>query len=110
MHGLNLEKTEAGTRPEHNPQPIWGLQVRGLNLKKTEAVTRLKKTKAGTRPERLSSTKMGVPGAYSRSAYPQPIWGFQVRGLNLKKTEARTRPERLSATETGVPGAWSGQG
>ena len=64
MHGLNLEKTKAGTRPEHNPQPIWGLQVRGLNLKKTEAVTRLKKTKAGTRPERLSSTNMGVPGAW----------------------------------------------
>ena len=35
----------------------------------------LKKTEAGTRPERLSSTNMGVPGAYSRSAYPQPIWG-----------------------------------
>ena len=56
-----------------------GVQVRGVNLKKTEA---------GTRPERLSSTNMGV----------------QVRGVNLKKTEAR--PERLSSTNMGVPGAW----
>ena len=69
--------------------------MRGLNLKKTEA---------GTRRERLSSTNMGVPGAWSqpeedgrrkqgqgRSTNPQPIWGSQVRGLNLKKTEDGSR-------------------
>ena len=116
--------------------------MRGLNLKKTEA---------GTRPERLSSANMGVPGAYGRNAYPQPMWGprcvwperlsstnmgsqsmgSQVHGLNLKKTEAggggkdkagglilnqygfrgacinlkkaeaRTRPEGVSSTNTG---------
>ena len=38
------------------PQP-WGFQVRGLSLKKTEA---------RTRPERLSATETGVPGAWSQ--------------------------------------------
>ena len=97
--------------------------------------TRPKKTETGTRGERLSSTNMGVPGAcchpekdgggdkpgalilrgqdrrrrrrgQGRSAYPQPIWGCQVRGVTLKKTEAGTSPERLSSTNMGVPGAW----
>ena len=106
-----LKKTEAGTRPERLSHPQG---------------TRLKKTEAGTRPERLSSTNMGVPGAWchpeedgggdkaralilrgqdrrrrrrgqGRSAYPQPIWGCQVRGVTLKKTEAGTSPERLSS-------------
>ena len=66
--------------------------MRGLNPNKTEQGTRLKKTEAGTRPERLSSTNMGVPGAWS-----QPI----------KKTQEGTRMERLSSTNMGVPGAWS---
>ena len=74
--GFRLRKTEVGARPERLSSTNMGVQVRGLNLKKTEA---------GTRPERLPSTNMGVPGAYGRSAYPQPIRGSQVRGLNLKR-------------------------
>ena len=42
----------------------------------------LKKTEAGTRPERLFSTNMAS----------------QVRGLDLKKTEAGTRPEGLPSS------------
>ena len=75
-------------------------------------------------PERLSSTNIGVPGAWSQSEEdgggdkagalilnqyggPRCVWperlsstnmGSQVRGLNLKKTEAGTRPEHLSST------------
>ena len=90
---------------------MWGFQVRGLNRKKTKAGTKpesisttnmgfqvhglnLKKTEAGTRPERLSSASIGS----------------QVPGLNLKKTEAGTRPERLSSTNMGVPGAYGRYG
>ena len=107
VRGLNLRKTEVGTRPERLSSTNMGVQVRGVNLKKTEAGTRperlsstnmgvqvrgvnLKKTEAGARPERLSSTNMGS----------------QVRGVNLKKTEAGTRPERLSSTNMGASGAW----
>ena len=81
-------KTEAGTKTAALILNQYG----GFRLRKTEVRTRperlsstnmgvqvrgvnLKKTEAGTRPERLSSTNMGVPGAYGRSAYPQPIWG-----------------------------------
>ena len=130
MHGLNLKKTEAGTRPE---------RLSSTNM----GVPGLKKTEAGTRPERLSSTNMGVPGAWSQpeedgggdkdgalnldqygvpDAQSQPeedggggtrmehltstSMGSQMRSLNLKKTEAGTRPERLSSTNMGVPGAY----
>ena len=70
--------------------------MRGVTLKKTEA---------GTSPERLSSTNMGVPGAWCHPeedgdgdkagalTYPQ--------GTRRKKTEAGTRPERLSSTNMG---------
>ena len=54
-----------------DPQPIWGFQV--------------EKDGGEDKPERLSSTNMGV----------------QVRGVNLKKTEAGIRPERLSSTNMG---------
>ena len=105
-----------------------GSQVRGLNLKKTENGSgdkaaalilnqyggfRLRKTEVRTRPERLSSTNMGGPGAWRQpeedgggdkagalilNQYrgPRCVWperlsstnmGSQVRGLNLKKTE-----------------------
>ena len=125
-----------------DPQPIWGFQVEkdgggdkagALILNQyggPGAWLNLKKTEAGTRPERLPSTNMGVPGAYGRSAYPQPIRGSQVRGLNLKrrrrgqgrsaypqpirgsqvrglnlkKTETGTRPEGLSSTNTEAQG------
>ena len=92
MHGLNLKKTEAGTRPE---------RLSSTNM----GVPGLKKTEAGTRPERLSSTNMGVPGAWCHPeedgdgdkagalTYPQ--------GTRRKKTEAGTRPERLSSTNMG---------
>ena len=39
------------------PQPVLASQVRGLNLKKTEA---------RTRPERLSSADTGASGAWSQ--------------------------------------------
>ena len=106
MRGLNLKKTEAGTRPERlsstnmGASGAWsqpeedgggdeagalilnynmGVQVRSLNLKESEA---------GTRPERLSSTNMG----------------FEAHELKLKKTKAGTRPEGLSSTNRGSQG------
>ncbi|CAE7246558.1 unnamed protein product [Symbiodinium sp. CCMP2592] len=116
VRGVNLKKTEPGTRPEVN-QSAWsqpeedgggdkagavilnqygvpgalsstnvGSPVRGLNLKKTEA---------GTRPERLSSTNMG---SQVRGLSPK---NTEVRGLSPKNTEAGTRPERLSSTNMG---------
>ena len=79
------------TRPERLSSTNMGVQVRGVNLKKTEA---------GIRPERLSSTNMGVPGAWCQ---PEEDGGEdKVRGLNMRKTEVRTRPERLSSTNMGV--------
>ncbi|CAE7833737.1 unnamed protein product [Symbiodinium sp. KB8] len=51
-----------------------GSQVHGLRLKKTKALgLNPKKTGAGTSPEHLPPINMKVPGAFGRSAYPQPI-------------------------------------
>ena len=81
VRGLSPKKVEARQGRSAYPQPIWGSQVRGLNLKKTEA---------RTRPERLSSANMGVPGAYGLNAYPQPMWGPRC-----------VWPGRLSSTNMG---------
>ncbi|CAE7896541.1 unnamed protein product, partial [Symbiodinium necroappetens] len=100
VRGLNLEKTEAGTRPEGLSTTNMGSQVRGLNLEKTE-------DGYGDKAGGLILKQYGVPGS-------------QVRGLNLEKTEvgtrcgfnvkkrrcleetaAGTRPEGLSSTNMG---------
>ena len=96
-------RVEAGTKPERLSSTKMGFQVLGLKLRRrlagalilssTKMGSRVpglkpKKAKAGTRPERLSSAKMGfqVLGlklrrrrrrGRSRSAYPQPRWGFR---------------------------------
>ena len=78
VRGLNLKKTEDGSGDKAAALIL--NQYGGFGLRKTEVRTRperLSSTNMGVqvRPERLSSTNMRVPGAYGRSAYPQPIWG-----------------------------------
>ena len=78
VRALNLKKTEDGSGDKAAALIL--NQYGSFRLRKTEVRTRperLSSTNMGVqvRPERLSSTNMGVPGAYGRSAYPQPIWG-----------------------------------
>ncbi|CAE7615154.1 unnamed protein product [Symbiodinium sp. CCMP2592] len=70
------KKVEAGTTGAQSGEGEGGEEVCGLNLKKA--------AKAGTRPERLSSTKKGA----------------EVRDLSPKKTAAG-RPQHFSSTNMG---------
>ena len=78
VRGLNLKKTEDGSGDKAAALIL--KQYGAFGSRKTEVRTRPERLSSSNmgvqvRPERLSSTNMGVPGAYGRSAYPQPIWG-----------------------------------
>ena len=119
MRGLNLEKTEVGTRPDglslsnmgsqvrfHPEGDEGGDKVRALisNQYGVPGVVSTSRNgggdKAGTRPEGLSSTNMGRRcGLNLRNTglSSQAIWGSRC----LEKTAAGTRPEGLSSTNMG---------
>ena len=125
MRGLNLEKTEVGTRPDglslsnmgsqvrfHPEGDEGGDKVRALisNQYGVPGVVSTSRNgggdKAGTRPEGLSSTNMGS------QVWSQPQehgliltsnMGFQVPGEDGGRDEAGG----LILNQYGVPGAWS---
>ena len=80
VRGAWSQPEEAGGRRRQGqdrrayPQPIWVSEVRGLKPKKTEA---------GTRPERLSSTNMGFRGVESEAE--EDRGGDRAGGLILNQ-------------------------